>query len=209
MAAIPTFEQHGIVPVDWKTAHVAPIFKKGDPLTPSNYRPVSLTSIPCKLLEHIVHSNVITHMLENKILCDNQHGFRKKRSCETQLVSFIDDLAVNLDKNIMTDLVLLDFAKAFDKVNHSSLIKKMVHYGVNPTTTRWVENFLKDRSQNVLLEGLLSEPAPVLSGVPQGTVLGPLLFLIYINDLPKYVSPGTEVRLFADAIAVYRAITLQ
>ena len=82
----------------------------------------------------------------------------------------------------------------------------MEHYGVNPNTIRWVENFLKDRTQRVLLEGIFSEPAPVLSGVPQGTVLGPLLFVIYINDLPKYVSPGTEVRLFSDDSAVYRAI---
>ena len=102
--------------------------------------------------------------------------------------------------------MFLDFAKALDKVNHLSLIKKMEHYGINSCTLKWVEKFLKDRTQKVLLEGTLSDSAPVLSGVPQGTVLGPLLFLIYINDLPKYVSPGTSVRLFADDSAIYRVI---
>ena len=122
----------GVVPADWRSAHVTPIFKKGDPLTPANYRPVSLTSIPCKILEHIVHSNVINHLIvKNKILCDQQHGFRKKRSCETQLISFINDLATNMDHEFQTDCIFLDFAKAFDKVNHLSLIKKMKHYGVN------------------------------------------------------------------------------
>ena len=182
-------------------------YKKGDPLTPANYRPVSLTLIPCKILEHIVHSNVINHLVvKNKILCDQQHGFRKKRSCETQLISFINDLATNMDHELQTDCIFLDFAKAFDKVNHLSLIKKMKHYGVNNGTVKWVESFLAGRTQQVMLNGTLSKPAPVLSGVPQGTVLGPLLFLIYINDLPLYVSPGTEVRLFADDSAVYRKI---
>ena len=198
--------KQGVVPSDWRSAHVAPIFKKGDPLAPSNYRPVSLTSIPCKLLEHIVHSNIINHLSEQKILCDHQHGFRKKRSCETQLVSFADDLAKNLAYGVQTDCIFLDFAKAFDKVNHLSLLKKMNHYGINSTTLNWVKSFLGARTQQVMLDGTLSNPAPVLSGVPQGTVLGPLLFLIYINDLPKYVSPGTNVRLFADDSAVYRKI---
>ena len=198
--------KQGIVPRDWRMAHVAPIFKKGDSLLPSNYRPVSLTSIPCKILEHIVHSNMIKHLLEKNILCDHQHGFRKLRSCETQLISFINDLARNMANCFETHAIFLDFAKAFDKVNHLSLIKKMKHYGITGNTLNWVRQFLADRTQQVLLEGVLSEPASVLSGVPQGTVLGPLLFLIYINDLPKYVSEGTQVRLFADDSAVYRII---
>ena len=196
----------GIVPADWKKAYITPIFKKGDPLQANNYRPVSLTSIPCKLLEHIIHSHFMSHHKQHKILCDNQHGFRKFRSCESQLIAVVDDLARNIDVGNQTDLILLDFSKAFDKVNHKSLLKKVRHYGMRNHVYNWLESFLTNRSQQVQIDGSLSEPADVLSGVPQGTVLGPLLFLLYINDLPKYVSTGTEVRLFADDSALYRTI---
>ena len=194
----------GEVPQDWRTAHVTPVYKKNDPLVAANYRPVSLTSIPCKLLEHVLHSHIMNHLISHKILCENQHGFRKKRSTESQLVSFTNDLASNIDVGTQTDVVLLDFAKAFDKVNHSSLLKKLDHYGIRGQTFNWIQQFLFERTQRVILDGVLSDSAPVLSGVPQGSVLGPLLFLIYINDLPQYVSPGTQVRLFADDSAVYR-----
>ena len=187
-------------------AHITPIFKKGDPSKASNYRPVSLTSVPCKLLEHIVHSQVINHLLQNKILCDNQHGFRKHRSCESQLISLFYDLSKSLDNKRQTDLIFLDFAKAFDKVNHISLLKKLHHYGIRNNIHAFIEDFLSNRKQVVVMDGTASEPAPVLSGVPQGTVLGPLLFLAYINDLPEYVSKGTHVRLFADDSAIYREI---
>ena len=149
----------------------------------------------------------MNHLIKNKILCDNQHGFRKYRSCESQLIVTVNDLAKNLDYGEQTDVILLDFAKAFDKVNHSSLVKKLNHYGIRNNTLLWLTDFLSNRSQQVMIDGALSDPAPVLSGVPQGTVLGPLLFLIYINDLPQYVSPGTCVRLFADDSALYRKIT--
>ena len=195
------------IPQDWKLAHVTPIFKKGDPLKASNYRPVSLTSIPCKILEHIVFSHTMKHLTHHNILCDNQHGFLKFRSCESQLVITLNDLLKNLDNCEQTDVILLDFAKAFDKVNHSSLVKKLDHYGIRNSLLSWITCFLSDRTQHVIMDGSLSSPASVQSGVPQGTVLGPLLFLIYINDLPQYVSPGTETRLFADDSALYRKIS--
>jgi len=148
----------------------------------------------------------MNHLLTNKILCDHQHGFRKRRSCESQLTCFVNDLAKNIDSNLQTDVIFLDFAKAFDKVNHRSLLIKLYHYGIRGQNLVWIRNFLDNRRQRVILDGVLSSPASVLSGVPQGSVLGPLLFLIYINDLPQYVSPGTEVRLFADDSAIYRKI---
>ena len=196
----------GIVPNDWKKAHITPIFKKGDPLQASNYRPVSLTSIPCKLLEHIIHSHFMKHHVKSNILCDNQHGFRKSRSCESQLIRVIDDLAKNIDNGYQSDMIVLDFAKAFDKVNHKDLLKKVRHYGIRNNIFNWLESFLTNRTQQVQIDGSLSDPEDVLSGVHQGTVLGPLLFLLYINDLPQYVSEGTEVRLFADDSALYRKI---
>ena len=196
----------GILPSDWTSAFITPIFKKGDPLQASNYRPVSLTSVPSKIMEHIICSHIMRHLERHNVLCDNQHGFRKFRSCESQLISTVEDLAKNLDIGNQTDMILLDFSKAFDKVNHSSLLSKLQHYGIKGKLHKWISGFLEKRTQKVLLEGATSSATTVLSGVPQGTVLGPLLFLIYINDLPKFISPGTQLKLFADDSAVYRKI---
>ena len=196
----------GKIPDEWKKAHISPIFKKGDPQTASNYRPVSLTSIPCKLLEHIIHSNIMKHFNRFKVLTECQHGFRKFRSCETQLIETCHDFAGTLDAGKQTDAIFLDFSKAFDKVHHGSLLKKLEHYGIRGNIHAWLTDFLSSRTQKVVFEGKASKDTPVLSGVPQGTVLGPLLFLAYINDLPSYVSPKTKVRLFADDSAVYREI---
>ena len=193
------------VPQDWRRAIVTPLFKKGDRSTPSNYRPVSLTSISCKVLEHIVHHHIITHLDSRGILNETQHGFRKNRSCETQLIITIDDLAKCLNENGQTDAILLDFSKAFDKVPHARLRIKLDYYGIRGQTLDWISSFLSDRSQNVVCGGSVSSSCNVASGVPQGTVLGPLLFLVYINDLPDQVKSTT--RLFADDCLLYRRIT--
>ena len=196
----------GIVPQDWKDALVVPIFKKGDRHQPANYRPVSLTSITCKLLEHIVHSSVMNHLDRNNILSDVQHGFRKNRSCETQLIETVHDIAKSLARNDQVDAILLDFSKAFDKVPHQRLMHKLDYYGVRGNTHKWIEAFLSGRTQRVALEGTTSSSILVTSGVPQGTVLGPLLFLLYINDLPDAVK-HSKVKLFADDSLLFRKIT--
>ena len=196
----------GKVPKDWKEANVTPLFKKGDKSDPGNYRPVSLTSITCKILEHIIYSNIINHLDKHNVLTPHQHGFRKYRSCETQLIGLIDDFAKGLDKNEQIDAILLDFSKAFDKVHHLSLLKKLKYFGITGPLHHWIHDFLIGRQQTVIINGSKSIPITVNSGVPQGTVLGPLLFLIYINDLPDCISPGTKVRLFADDCIVYRTI---
>ena len=152
--------------------------------------------------ERLYQSQVDHH----KILTDVQHGFRKRRSCETQLILTIDDLAKSLNNQEQVDVVLLDFAKAFDKVPHRRLIHKLNHYGIRGKQQQWIANFLQGRTQQVVLNGTSSSKAAVKSGVPQGSVLGPLLFLIFINDLPERVSKGTQVKLFADDCILYRKI---
>ena len=194
----------GEVPSDWKSALVTPIFKKGEHYLPANYRPVSLTSVPCKILEHIVVSSLMEHLEKNTILCPQQHGFRKGKSCETQLLELTMELFDNTEEGKQTDMIVLDFSKAFDKVNHSLLIHKLHHYGVTRSgrLSNWIKNFLSDRRQAVVVEGSISEPCSVRSGVPQGSVLGPSLFLVYINDLPEQIT--SQARLFADDTAAYR-----
>ena len=199
----------GILPQEWGHARVVPVFKKGDRSLPENYRPISLTSILCKALEHIIASNISTHLDNHQLLSDAQHGFRKRRSCTTQLTDLFNDLATNLDDKCQTDMILLDFSKAFDKVSHILLLGKLPHFGLPPSICAWVRSFLADRTQQVVCEGELSTKTNVTSGVPQGSVMGPLLFLLFINDLPASISEGTSVRLFADDSAIYRRITGQ
>ncbi|XP_072043470.1 uncharacterized protein [Amphiura filiformis] len=195
----------GSVPPAWKKALVVPVFKKGCRSLASNYRPISLTAILCKLCEHIVHCAVIKHLNINNILTDSQHGFRKRRSCDSQLIVTIQDLAKGLEEKTQTDLILLDFAKAFDKVSHRLLVHKANHYGIRGSTLLWIQDFLSGRTQQVVVDGKTSSPTKVTSGVPQGSVLGPLLFLVYINDLPACVKNSTT-RLFADDCALYKQI---
>ena len=197
---------------------MVPIFKKGDKYQPLNYRPVSLTSTMCMLLEHILHSNIMRHLDQHNILCDNQHnehGFRKKRSCETQpmkkrscetqLLSTVQEIASSSAKGQQVDIVLLDFAKAFEKVPHTRLLHKLDHYGVRGNVECWIESFLGQRKQQVVLDGVRSDTAEVLSGMPRGTVLGPLLFLCFINDLPESIK-SSQAKLFADDSLLFKVI---
>ena len=194
----------GTVPDDWKSANVSAIFKKGQRYDPANYRPVSLTCLCCKILEHVIVSNVLKHLDYHKILTDCQHGFRARRSCETQLVTLCHDLASSLDKGIQTDMLVLDFSKAFDRVPHQRLLRKLQHLGVRGNTHSWIASFLSSRTQREVVEGSSSDRVPVFSSVPQGSVLGPMLFLLFINDLPDKIVSSS--RLFADDCIVYRQI---
>ena len=146
------------------------------------------------------------HLDEHKILNDIQHGFRQRRSCESQLITTVNDFCQTLNKKGQTDAILLDFSKAFDKVDHHGLILKLNNYGIRDQILDWTRSFLMGRIQKVIVDGKESEPKPVESGVPQGTVLGPLFFLMYINDINQNLSKGTKMRLFADDSLVYREI---
>ena len=194
------FEQSlltGDLPVDWTRANVAPIFKKGSKLQAVNYRPVSLTCITCKLFEHIICRHVLDHLEQHKILTDLQHGFRSERSCETQLITTFQGIGEIYDKKgSQIDIAVLDFLKAFDIVPHDGLLSKLKHYGIDKNIWQWISNFLKKRKQCVIVDGVSSSLVDVDSGVPRGTVLGPILFLLHMNELPSIVS--SKVRLFAD-----------
>ena len=199
----------GVLPSDWKKAKIMPLFKKGDKSNPENYRPISLTSISCKLLEHIIHSNIMDHLENNKILNNIQHGFRQKRSCESQLITTLNDFSNCLNNKGQIDSILLDFSKAFDKVDHRGLLLKLKTYGIQGKQLKWIESFLIGRTQTVIVDNHESNQNDVKSGVPQGTVLGPLLFLIYINDINENLSKDTKIRLFADDSFLYRNIKSQ
>ena len=192
---------HAIVPEDWKKARVTPLYKKGDKYLPSNYRPISLTCVTCKVMEHIVTSQMTRYLEEKDLLCKRQHGFRKYRSCESQLTELMCDISQKLDEGKEVDAIFLDFSKAFDKVDHMKLLYKLDRIGVSKQVRRWVQSLLVGRSQTVVVDGFESSSCPVTSGVPQGSVIGPILFLVYINDLPESVMSRT--RLFADDTVIY------
>jgi hypothetical protein len=145
------------------------------------------------------------HAEENNILYPLQHGFRKGRSCETQLIEFVDDISKNIQEGRQTDILIMGFAKAFDKVNRSLLIHKLRYFGTDGKATRWIQNWLEDRQQTVVLNGVSSEVVIVDSGVPQASVLVPGLFLFYINDLQSRLT--SKVRLFADDTIIYLTIS--
>ncbi|MEW8548554.1 MAG: reverse transcriptase family protein [Candidatus Thiodiazotropha sp.] len=193
--------ESGILPRDFKHAIVTPIFKKGCRSSPGNYRPVSLTSIPCKILESIIRDEMLDHLESNKLLSDNQHGFTSHRSCLTNLLETLEEITSQLDNGEGIDIVFLDYRKAFDSVPHRRLIYKLSKYGFGETFTRWITNFLCNRTQTVSLRGTFSQPSDVLSGVPQGSVLGPLLFILYVNEIPELIQ-GTA-KLFADDTKVF------
>ena len=194
----------GKLPDDWKSANVVPIYKKGSKHLPVNYRPVSLTCICSKLMEHIVVSQIAKHLDRHRILDPNQHGFRKGLSCETQLIQFVQELHSNTAQGKQVDAIVMDFSKAFDKVAHSRLLYKLDKYGIEGKTKNWIKDFLTNRSQQVVLDGMASSNVPVTSGVPQGSVLGPILFLIFINDISDRIT--SNIRLFANDTIIYRNI---
>ena len=196
----------GKLPNPWHTAWITPVYKKGPRCDAENYRPVSLTCVMCKFMEHLICTHMRNHFDEHGILTELNHGFRKKHSCESQLMITTHDFLLRLDKKHQVDTLILDFSKAFDTVPHKRLLQKLELCGIHGEILNWIAVFLTERTQSVMIDGFRSAPDDVLSGVPQGTVLGPLLFLVHINDLPSVVDPTTAVRLFADDCLLYRSI---
>ena len=186
----------GIVPKDWKKANITAIYKKGSRQDPGNYRPISLTSVVGKIIEKLIKSSITCHLERNHLIKDTQHGFRSKLSCLTNLLDFFQHVTELYDDNKAVDLIYLDFQKAFDKVPHERLLKKVEGLGIVGNVSRWLRNWLTGREQRVCVGHGRSQWATVTSGVPQGSVLGPLLFIIYINDLDDDIT--SKITKFAD-----------
>ena len=197
----------GAVPSVWKRSIVHPLYKKGPRYNPLNYRPISITSVCCKTLERIIVSHLNEYLDTNLIISEKQFGFRRGKSTIDQLILTYDEITKFYDEGYVVDLGLLDFEKVFDVVNHETLLDKLFEIGILPPVLFWIKDFLVGRIMNVLVDGVLSADRSVLSGVPQGSVLGPILFLIFINHICSTLQ--CYYVIFADDLKLYVKLRLR
>ena len=197
----------GIFPDEWKLAKITPLHKGGQKNQINNYRPISLLPLPGKLIEKIVHKRITLYLDEHEILNTNQNGFRSKHSTQDTVAKFTDDIAMNINNNKCTLATFIDFRKAFDTVNHKILLTKIHSLGISNNVGNWLTSYLHNRKQVVFANGITSREGSITCGVPQGSTLGPLLFLIYINDINKNFV-NSRIKLFADDTVLYTSSTI-
>jgi hypothetical protein len=187
----------GVFPTEWKRARVTPVFKAGDPHSVNNYRPISILSCVSKILERHVHDTFYKFLAGNQLLSDCQFGFRPNHSTETALISAIDNWHQNMNNGKLTGVLFIDLRKAFDTVNHKVLLHKLRSFGVSDLALSFFAAYLCNRSQAVNFSGVMSDVKPVDIGVPQGSILGPLFFILYVNDYPKCLKHSSVI-MYAD-----------
>ena len=195
---------YGTLPNEWKQGYISPIFKKGKRSLASNYRPISLTCILCKILESLVRKAIIIHLTDNNLFSNKQFGFMNGRSTTLQLMHYLDKCVESVAQGRVVDVIFFDFQKAFDMVPHKKLLCKINSFGIRGKLLRWIENFIVGRKQCVVVNGEKSSYGSVLSGIPRGSVLGPLLFVLYINDILDNIR--SEGFLFADDTKIFKEI---
>ncbi|CAI2738740.1 unnamed protein product [Dicrocoelium dendriticum] len=193
------------VPTMWKCGIITPIFKGGSRSDPANYRPVTLLPVLAKVMEAVVAEALMDYLEKCNILVVEQHGFRQHRSCTTNLLIARGSWTEVADDGVGVDVIYLDFSKAFDRLDHRILLQRLQSYGIGDPVLGWIGNFLYQRKLQVRVRGSLSNPIEVECGVPQGSVLGPRLFLVFINDLARVIS--SNFLLFADDVKIWRAIS--
>ena len=191
------------IPDEWRLSNVTPVYKKGSKAEPGNYRPVSLTSNTCKLMERVINETLGEYLGQN-VLKNTQHGFRRGRSCQTNLIEFFDKVGGWLDESQNVDVLYLDFSRAFDKVDHERMMVKLAAAGIEGKLWAWIKDWLSKRYQRVVVDGEASGWLPVVSGMPQGTVLAGPLFTVYVNDIDELIE--ALIRLFADDTKMARVI---
>ena len=202
-----TIFERSELPPAWLTSTVLPLFKKGERNQAGNYRPISITSSCCKVMESIIHDSMSSYLLSNDLISDSQHGFLKKRSTLSNLLYSIRHWLSSLNSGKSTYIIYVDFAKAFYSVSHTKLLHKLNSYGISGHLHSWISAWLSGRTQSVKLVNSLSAPKSVLCGILQGRLRGPLLFLIYINDFVDLLPPDSHPTLFADDLKLFSDIS--